>query len=311
MTQANYSHQAVLLKEALQGLSVHPAGCYVDATFGRGGHSSAILAELGPQGRLLALDRDPQAQAHARADFANDARFQFCRTAFSGLSSAVSAWSESGKVDGILLDIGVSSPQLDDPERGFSFSRNGPLDMRMDPDSGESAADWLNRAQESEIDQVIRELGEERFHRRVARAIVQARLTTPITTTAQLAQIIAAAVPSREPGKHPATRSFQAIRIYINRELDELHSALEQAVPLLNPGGRLAIISFHSLEDRLVKRFLRRQAQGEELPPGLPVMHSQRGVTLRLCGRVLPSAEEVALNPRARSAVLRIAERLP
>ncbi|HXH03905.1 MAG TPA: 16S rRNA (cytosine(1402)-N(4))-methyltransferase RsmH [Candidatus Competibacteraceae bacterium] len=312
MQAATLSHRSVLLDEALAALRVRPAGRYVDATFGRGGHSAALLAALGPQGRLLALDRDPAAEHHAWAHFGADPRFSFVRSPFSRLAEQVRAWLPEGKVDGILLDLGVSSPQLDDPERGFSFTKDGPLDMRMDPAGGPSAAEWLATATEAEIDRVLKELGEERFHRRVARAIVEARRQAPLTRTLQLAQIVAAAVPSREPGKHPATRTFQAVRIYLNRELEELAAALEQAVELLVPGGRVVVISFHSLEDRLVKRFLRRQAQGVELPPDLPVPECERGATLRLVGKAIrPGAAEVAANPRARSAVLRAAERLP
>ncbi len=305
------SHQPVLLDEVLAALNIHADGHYVDATFGRGGHSAALLAALGAEGRLLALDRDPAAAACAFARFASDARFRFVRAAFGRLSEAVATAGWLGRVNGVLLDLGVSSPQLDDPARGFSFMHDGPLDMRMDPESGPSAAAWLARVDEAELARILADYGEERFHRRVARAIVAARQQAPIATTAQLAAIIAAAVPTREPGKHPATRAFQAIRIAVNHELDELHAVLPQAVQLLAPGGRLAVISFHSLEDRVVKQFMREQARGRELPLDLPVMGVPEGMTLRLVSRALRAGPaEVAANPRARSATLRVAERL-
>lgn len=304
-------HQPVLLAEALAGLNIRPDGHYVDGTLGRGGHAQAILEQLGPEGRLLALDRDSASAECANARFGGDVRFAFVRAPFSRLTEALAEWDWIGRVDGLLLDLGVSSPQLDDPQRGFSFSRNGPLDMRMDPTAGMSAAAWLARVDEAELGRVLMEFGEERFHRRVARAIVAARQQTPITTTARLAEIVATAVPTREPGKHPATRTFQAVRIAVNDELGELRRVLPQTVSALAPGGRLVVISFHSLEDRVVKQFMREQARGRELPPGLPVMGPPKGMTLRLIGRtVQPGAAEVAVNPRARSAILRIAERL-
>lgn len=304
-------HQPVLLAETLIALNIRPGGVYLDATFGRGGHTAAILEQLGPQGQILALDRDPAAQQCATARFNGDARFTFVRTAFSRLAQVVEQRGLTGRIDGALLDLGVSSPQLDDPARGFSFSQNGPLDMRMDPDSGLSAAEWLQQVSAAELERVLAELGEERFHRRVASAIIAARRSAPITTTAQLAAIAAAAVPTREPGKHPATRTFQAIRIAINDELQELQAALQGIVQVLAPKGRLAALSFHSLEDRVVKRFMREQARGLELPLDLPVMGLPEGMTLRLIGRAIrASAAEIAANPRARSAVLRVAERL-
>ena len=304
-------HRPVLLTEALTALAVRPSGCYADATFGRGGHAGALLAALGPAGRLLALDRDPEARQWAAARFGSDARLTFVQGAFSQLAESVSAHELSGRLDGILFDLGVSSPQLDDPARGFSFSRDGPLDMRMDPSTGDSAAVWLNRVEEGELARVLAEFGEERFHRRVARAIVAARQQAPIATTARLARLIAEAVPTREPGKHPATRTFQAIRIAVNDELGELRAVLPQAVRMLAPGGRLVVISFHSLEDRVVKRFMHEQARGRELPLDLPVTGVPEGRTLRLIGRrIRPDAAEIAANPRARSAVLRVAERL-
>lgn len=305
------SHQPVLLTEALAGLAIRPDGHYLDATFGRGGHAAAILQRLGPNGSLLALDRDPDAEAWARERFINDGRFQFVRAWFGRLLEIVSERGLRGRLDGILLDLGVSSPQLDDPARGFSFSRDGALDMRMDPTQGLSAADWLNRADEAEIAQVLLEFGEERFHRRIARTLVAARQEAPITSTAQLARLVATAVPTREPGKHPATRAFQAIRIAVNEELSELGKALPQVVQALASGGRFVAISFHSLEDRMVKRFMREQARGRELPLDLPVRGLPEGINLRLVGRaVCPGEAEISSNLRARSAVLRVAEKV-
>ena len=305
------THLPVLPTETLAALNLHPNGIYVDGTFGRGGHTAAILKGLGPHGRLLALDRDPDAARWAAQQFGDDPRFTFIQTPFRRLATVLKEQGCLGQVNGILLDLGVSSPQLDDAERGFSFRRHGPLDMRMDPLAGMSAADWLNRIGEAELDQVLVEYGEERFHRRVARAIVSARQQTLLTTTTQLATLVAAVVPTREPGRHPATRTFQAIRIAVNDELGELQAALPQAVSALAAGGRLAVISFHSLEDRMVKQFLREQAKGRELPLGLPVMGKPEGQTLRLIGRAIrPGAAEAAANPRAHSAILRIAERL-
>ena len=305
------THLPVLPTETLAALNLHPNGIYVDGTFGRGGHTAAILKGLGPHGRLLALDRDPDAARWAAQQFGDDPRFTFIQTPFRRLATVLKEQGCLGQVNGILLDLGVSSPQLDDAERGFSFRRHGPLDMRMDPLAGVSAADWLNRIGEAELDQVLVEYGEERFHRRVARAIISARQQTLLTTTTQLATLVAAVVPTREPGRHPATRTFQAIRIAVNDELGELQAALPQAVSALAAGGRLAVISFHSLEDRMVKQFLREQAKGRELPLGLPVMGKPEGQTLRLIGRAIrPGAAEAAANPRAHSATLRIAERL-
>lgn len=306
----NDAHVPVLLAEAIEALAVRPGGFYVDATFGRGGHSAAILDRLGPSGRLVAFDRDPAAVAHAGQRFAADARFEIHHGPFSMMSRTLDALGWRGRVQGILFDLGVSSPQLDDPARGFSFRFEGPLDMRMDPSTGESAADWLARVAEPELEQVIRELGEERFARRVARAIVRARETQPIDTTAALAAIVRSAVPTRERGQHPATRTFQAIRLHVNRELEELAQALPPAVEQLAPGGRLAVISFHSLEDRIVKRFMQRETKGDPLPHRLPVRETVRAHRLRLIGRAVRAGEaEVAANPRARSAVLRVAER--
>ncbi len=311
MTEASLSHRPVLVSEVLAALAVRPDGCYVDATFGRGGHAAAILERLGPTGSLLALDRDPAAAEWARAEFCNEPRFQFVQSRFSELASIVTERRLCGRVDGVLLDLGVSSPQLDDPERGFSFSRDGALDMRMDPTSGSSATDWLNRIGEMELERILAEFGEERFHRRIARAIVAARRRAPITTTARLAEIVSLAIPTRQPGKHPATRVFQAVRIAVNDELNELRAVLPQTTQILAPGGRLAVIAFHSLEDRMVKRFMRERARGQELPLDLPVVGIPEGISLRLIGRPSrPADPEVMANPRARSAVLRVAERL-
>jgi 16S rRNA (cytosine1402-N4)-methyltransferase len=303
-------HRPVLLAEALVALQVRPEGTYVDGTFGRGGHSRAILDRLGPGGRLLAMDRDPSAVA-VGAGIGNG-RFTIERGSFATMGAMLEQHGVAGAVDGILLDLGVSSPQLDDPARGFSFLHDGPLDMRMDPDAGRPAADWLAEADAEEIAGVLWRLGEERYSRRIARAIVIARDETPLRTTGQLAALVAGAVPRREPGKHPATRTFQAIRIHVNGELDALGDGLEATVPALAPGGRIAVISFHSLEDRIVKRFFRDHSRPrDDLPPELPVRGVGRPAQLRLVGKpVRPGAAEIDANPRARSAVLRVAERL-
>jgi 16S rRNA (cytosine1402-N4)-methyltransferase len=299
-----------LLEEALQALQVKEDGVYVDATYGRGGHAQKILEKIGERGRLLMFDRDPRACEDARRRFGADERVNIQPGSFSLLGRTIDRLGLTGSIDGILFDLGVSSPQLDDPGRGFSFRADGPLDMRMDPGAGEAAADWLNRAEENEIVRVLRDYGEERFARRIARAILRERSIEPITTTRRLAEIVARAVPTREKSKDPATRTFQAIRIYVNRELEELTTALPQAVPALTPGGRLAVISFHSLEDRLVKHFLRAEAKGRELPPELPVRHDQFRARLKIIGKAIRAgAEETQRNPRARSAVLRVAER--
>ncbi len=302
------AHVPVLAQEAVAALAIKSDGVYVDATFGRGGHSRLILDRLGPQGRLIALDRDPDA---IRAGGAlQDKRLTLVRSAFSRLGGVLGELGVT-QVDGILLDIGVSSPQLDDATRGFSFRFDAPLDMRMDPESGLSAADWLASAAEGEISEVIRTYGEERFAKSIARALVAAREKEAIRSTGQLANLIAAAVKRREPGQHPATRSFQAIRIYINRELEELSDVLPQCVNALQPGGRLAVISFHSLEDRIVKRFMRDEAMGEQAPARLPIRADMlKPGRLKLIGRAQHASDsEVADNPRARSAVLRVAER--
>ncbi len=310
MTQT-YTHRPVLLDEVLAALAVRADGVYIDATFGRGGHAGAILERLGPEGRLLGLDKDPQALAEAGRRFGADERFAIERGSFAQLGRHVQQRGWEGKVNGILLDLGVSSPQLDDASRGFSFRNDGDLDMRMDPEQGRSAAQWLASASEREIADVLYQYGEERHSRRIARAIVGARAEAPITRTARLAEIIRAAHPGREPGRDPATRSFQGIRIFINAELDDLRECLPQALAALAPGGRLAVISFHSLEDRIVKRFMRDEAKGDRFPPGLPVPQSALNPRLRVVGKAIRAGErEVAQNPRARSAVLRVAERL-
>ncbi|MEN8107076.1 MAG: 16S rRNA (cytosine(1402)-N(4))-methyltransferase RsmH [Pseudomonadota bacterium] len=306
-----YTHQPVLLEEVLEGLNIQPNGVYVDGTFGRGGHAGAILQELGPGGRLLAMDRDPEAVQSAGKQYGKDPRFEIEQGAFTMLSQLLAKRQLQGQVNGLLLDLGVSSPQLDDPVRGFSFTDDGPLDMRMDPGSGQSAAQWLAGASEQAISDVLKVYGEERFARRIARKIVETRKQQPVRTTRQLAELIAAAVPVRERNKHPATRSFQAIRIYINGELEELESVLAQVPDVLAEQGRLAVISFHSLEDRMVKRFIRREYQGEPLPPGMPVAMVAHTPRLQPVGKAIrPGQDELERNPRARSAVLRLAERL-
>ena len=295
-------HEPVLAREVIEALAVRPDGIYVDGTFGRGGHSRLILERLGPAGRLIALDRDPQAAEAARA--IGDARFRFFKAKFSELEMVPPG------VQGMLFDLGVSSPQLDDPVRGFSFRHDGPLDMRMDPEAEMSAAEWLAKAQEQEIRGVIRDYGEERFAKQIAAAIVAARRSEPIVRTRQLADLVARAVRTREPGQDPATRTFQAVRIHVNRELEEVSMMLPQAVSRLAPQGRLAVISFHSLEDRIVKRFMQALAR-PEMPRGLPLRASEMPEpVLRIVGRAQrASRQEITRNPRARSATLRVAER--
>ncbi|WP_198676551.1 16S rRNA (cytosine(1402)-N(4))-methyltransferase RsmH [Aliidiomarina soli] len=305
-------HVPVLLNEAIEALAIRPDGTYIDMTFGRGGHSRAILNELGEEGRLYSFDRDPRA-AEAAAELAGHPQFHFIQAPFSTLAEAAQREQISGQVDGILFDLGVSSPQLDDAERGFSFMRDGPLDMRMDPEQGQSAAEWINTASIDDLVYVFKHYGEERYARRIARAIEHDRKTTPFLSTAQLAGLIARVSPVKEKHKHPATRVFQAIRIHVNQELEEAETALHAAIQVLAPGGRLAVISFHSLEDRLVKRFIKQQSDGAQLPAGLPVTEAERlkDCTLKPLSRAIkPGAAEVQTNPRARSSVLRIAERL-
>lgn len=309
--QENFKHTTVLLDEAVNGLNIREDGIYIDGTFGRGGHSRLILSQLGEKGQLIAIDRDPQAIA-AAAEI-DDPRFSIVHGPFSALAEYVEERGLTGKIDGVLLDLGVSSPQLDDAERGFSFMRDGPLDMRMDPTRGQSAAEWLMSAEEADIAFVIKTYGEERFGKRIARAIVERNRDQPMTRTKELATVIAAAMPVKDKFKHPATRTFQAIRIWINSELEEIDTALKGALSVLAPGGRLSIISFHSLEDRLVKRFMRDQSRGPQVPAGIPMTESQLkalgGRELKTLGKLIPGEAEVNENPRARSSVLRIAER--
>lgn len=304
----HYDHRPVLLNEVLEGLAIKPNGIYIDGTFGRGGHSLAILKGLGPEGRLLAMDKDPIAVAEGSKGPFLDKRFTIIQCSFAELRNVVAKQGWLGMIDGILLDLGVSSPQLDDASRGFSFLKEGPLNMRMNPQQGLDAETWINRAKEQEIAQVLWEYGEERFSRRIARLIVMERHEQRITTTTQLAAIIERAVPRREPKKHPATRSFQAIRIFINNELEELKATLNQTLDVLKVGARLCVISFHSLEDRIVKQFIQKMSQrggdmfGQDLTS---VLHMKRiGKLIR------PQYEEEKQNPRARSARLRIAEKI-
>ena len=306
----NYQHVTVLLHEAVEGLAIRPDGIYIDGTFGRGGHSRLILSKLGPEGRLIAIDRDLRAIAEAQT--IDDPRFQIVHGPFSNVQHYVDELGLSGKIDGFLLDLGVSSPQLDEAERGFSFMRDGPLDMRMDQSSGQSAAEWLMKVEADDIAWVLKTFGEERFAKRIARAIVERNRENPMTRTRELAELIAVASPFKEKHKHPATRTFQAIRIYINSELEEIERALEGSLPILAEGGRLSVISFHSLEDRIVKRFIRRQSKGPEIPAGLPLTEAQlaHGKKMVAIGKaIMPSDEEVERNARSRSAVLRLAER--
>ena len=304
-------HTPVLLEEVLAGLAIRADGRYCDATFGRGGHTAAMLDALGPGGRVVAIDRDGEAIRAGRLRFADEPRLTLMRGSFARLEELVRTAEVEGELHGVLLDLGVSSPQLDEADRGFSFMQDGPLDMRMDNETGQTAAEWLARASERELADTMHRLGEERFARRIARAIVGARAEAPIERTGQLAAVIAAAVPSREPGKHPATRSFQAIRMRVNAELESLEAALPQALRLLAPGGRLCVISFHSLEDRMVKRFIQRETRGDPHYAGLPRVPPHARPRLRkIGGATMPSDAEIARNPRARSAVLRVAERI-
>jgi 16S rRNA (cytosine1402-N4)-methyltransferase len=307
-----HRHLPVLLEESVHALVVDPNGIYVDGTFGRGGHSRALLTRLGETGRLIAIDRDPLAVAAGREIERADRRFSMLFGRFGSITELLAHIGVHGNLCGLLLDLGVSSPQLDAAERGFSFSAEGPLDLRMNPDQGESAAHWLAHASEADILRILRDFGEERFAKRIARNIVAARGEAPLTTTTQLADLVVRSIPTREPGKHPATRTFQALRIRINNELEELQACLRQSCDLLGRTGRLVVISFHSLEDRIVKRFMRAEALGPVLPKGLPVTAQESRGRLRIVGKpVRPSDAEVAVNPRARSAVMRIAERLP
>lgn len=304
-------HLTVLLDEAVAALLTDTSGRYIDGTFGRGGHSRHILAGLSPEGRLLGIDKDAQAFAEGLELAKADQRFHIARGSFADFSALAASEGIETPFTGVLLDLGVSSPQLDQAERGFSFMRDGDLDMRMDVDRGMSAAQWIATAEEAEITKVLRDYGEERFAKRIARAIIAAREEQPITRTLQLAKIVTEANPAWEKHKHPATRSFQAIRIFINDELTDLEVLLSKVVDSLEVGGRLVVISFHSLEDRIVKRFMRRQAEGEQVPAYIPVTESQRNRKLKIIGKAVKATDhEVALNPRSRSAVMRVAEKL-
>ncbi|NDW22478.1 16S rRNA (cytosine(1402)-N(4))-methyltransferase RsmH [Alteromonas hispanica] len=311
-SSSEFKHISVLLDECIEALAIKPGGIYIDATFGRGGHSAHILDALGGDGQLIAFDRDPQA-IQAAERFAEDKRFRIIHAPFGNMAEEIESLGLTGKVDGVLMDLGVSSPQLDDAERGFSFLRDGPLDMRMDTSKGQSAADWLAHAEEQDITQVIKEFGEEKFGKRIAHAIVNTRKETPITRTAQLATIIDQAVPVKDKYKHPATRAFQGIRIYINAELEQLRVGLKAATQVLAKEGRLAVISFHSLEDRLVKRFIKEQSKGKVVPHNMPITQAEIDAdkVLKALGRAIkPSEEEVMNNVRSRSSVLRVAEKL-
>ncbi|MBR9729054.1 16S rRNA (cytosine(1402)-N(4))-methyltransferase RsmH [Shewanella intestini] len=307
-----FAHLSVLLKETVDGLNIQPDGIYIDGTFGRGGHSRQVLAQLGDKGRLIAIDRDPQA-IEASKQFADDPRFQIVHGGFGQLADYVADLGLTGKINGVLLDLGVSSPQLDDADRGFSFLRDGPLDMRMDNSQGQTAAQWLARAEIEDMAWVFKTYGEEKNSRHIARCIAADREQTPFTRTKELADLIARITKKKEKNKHPATRVFQAIRIYINSELEQIDQALEGSLVALAPHGRLSVISFHSLEDRMVKRFIRRHSQGESVPHGLPITEAQlnKNKKLKGLGKALkPSEAELEVNPRARSSVLRVAERL-
>lgn len=312
-TESSFRHITVLLGEAVESLAVRADGCYLDGTFGRGGHSRLILQHLGEEGRLLGFDKDPQAIATGQALAAEDGRFVIVQRSFAEMAGELAERSLSGKVDGVLLDLGVSSPQLDDAERGFSFLNDGPLDMRMDPTRGVSAAQWIATAPEDEIARVLKEYGEERFAKRMARAVVQRRVEKPFERTSDLAAVLTAANPAWEKGKNPATRAFQGIRIHVNNELGDLERGLDAALENLAIGGRLVVISFHSLEDRIVKLFMRKHAKGEadKLPRNLPIRPPAFDPRLKLLGKPqFASDEELKANPRSRSAVMRVAEKL-
>jgi len=308
---SGFSHQSVLLQEAVNELVTDEHGFYIDGTFGRGGHSRIILEKLSSQGRLLVVDKDPEAIREACSLQQQDERVIVAHRSFADIESLADTHSVRGQVSGVLLDLGVSSPQLDDADRGFSFSKDGPLDMRMDPDSGVSAAQWLNEAGDQEMADVFYQFGEERYSRRIARAIVRERSIKPIERTLQLAEIVKTANPAWEKNKHPATRVFQAIRIYINNELQDLEKALDGTVEVLKTGGRMSVISFHSLEDRMVKRFISKHEKGDDFPPDMPVTQAQLNPTLKRIGKARKAGvDELSGNIRARSAVLRIAEKI-
>jgi 16S rRNA (cytosine1402-N4)-methyltransferase len=307
----NELHLSVLLDEAVEALITNVDGFYIDGTFGRGGHSRAVLERLSPQAKLMAIDKDIDAIAEAGEMFASDKRFFIKHGSFAQMKAWLDAMGETGSVTGVLLDLGVSSPQLDEADRGFSFMKEGPLDMRMNTAAGQTAAEWLVYASESEVAAVLKEYGEERFSKRIARAIVAEQAIEPIVTTQRLSKIVTEANPAWEKGKHPATRAFQAIRIFINDELKDLDEVLKQAMDVLAIGGRLVVISFHSLEDRRVKRFIRQQVKGDPLPIGVPVRDEQLNKRLRSIGKAVKAGSaELECNPRARSAVMRIAEKI-
>jgi len=311
MKISEYAHTPVLLDEVLQGLKLQTEGIYIDCTFGRGGHSQAILQHIGQAGQLFAIDKDPDAISSAHEGLCDDCRLTLVQGSYTMLDSLVREYGIQGRVNGILFDLGVSSPQFDNCSRGFSFQHDGPLDMRMNNLTGLTAAEWLASAGGDEIRKVLQEYGEERYARRIANAIVNERLNKPVESTHQLAEIITSAVPTRERDKHPATRTFQAIRIFINDELNELRNVLSQTIDILTCGGRLVVISFHSLEDRLVKRFMRRESHGDYFPHDVPVTQDALRPKLKIVGRVIhPTTQEMTSNPRSRSAVLRIAEKI-
>ena len=310
----SYEHKPVLLNEVIEALNLRADGYYIDATFGRGGHSREILKRLGPQGKLHAFDKDPDAIKSLNTELTQDQRFNITQGSFTMLSQHVNQHDLQGKVDGILFDFGVSSPQLDDAERGFSFRFDAPLDMRMNPEEGLSVAEWLNKADETDIANVIYEYGEERASRRIAKAIVNARSESAIETTTQLAELVSKVIPVKKNRNkkeiHPATKTFQALRIFINRELDDIKDVLPQSVEALSHGGRLAAINFHSLEDRIVKRFIRDESTPTQYPSELPIMPDDSNVKLKVVGKKIRAGEkEINENPRARSAVLRVAEK--
>lgn len=307
---SDFSHQAVLLDEALESLNIRPSGNYIDATFGRGGHSRGILQQLNENGKLIAFDQDPEAVAYAKLQFADEPRLTIEHCNFNRVADVIEQYGLTEKIDGVLMDFGVSSPQLDDAERGFSFLRSGPLDMRMDSSQGETARQWLARVKPEDLIRVLKKYGEEKFAKRIATAIVETRAIREITETGELAEIISNAIPVKEKHKHPATRSFQAIRIYLNEELQAIEQGLKGALSVLAKGGRLSVISFHSLEDRIVKRFMRDVTRRPKLPAGLPVMEADIDVPYQLVGKpVTAGAKELEMNPRARSARLRVLER--
>jgi 16S rRNA (cytosine1402-N4)-methyltransferase len=309
--EAEFEHRPVLLDEVLDALNIREDGCYVDATFGRGGHGRAILERLNEKGRLIALDQDPQAIAYGREQFAQEPRIEFEHCNFSQVKSVIRDRQKENEINGILMDLGVSSPQLDDADRGFSFLRDGPLDMRMNSSEGENAMQWLARVELYDLTTVLKRFGEEKFARRIATAIIESRQEKEITSTGELSEIISDAIPVKEKHKHPATRSFQAIRMHINNELQMIERGLEASASVLAVEGRLAVISFHSLEDRIVKRFMRKLSKGPELPAGLPVMTADIVQPYRLVGKpIISGEEELQKNPRARSARLRVLERV-